>query len=88
MQVVLDEVPCVGLGLVSSVACVQYAVVHHGNEARDHVIRMAVEHIGLAVRSPAEVNGNLTIVSRQALNERSSIAKILGQSLGDLESLG
>ena len=49
---------------------------------------MAVEHIGLAVCSPAEVNGNLTIVLRQALNECSSIANVLGQGLGDLEPLG
>ena len=62
--------------------------MHHGDEARNHIIRMAVNHVSLAVCSPAEVNGNLTIVIGQALNECSSIAKILGQSLGDLETLG
>ena len=88
MQVVLNEVPRIRLGLVSGITCMQYAVVHHGDEARNHIIGMAVEHIGLAVCSPAEVNGNITIVIGQALYERSSIAKILRQSLGDLEPLG
>ena len=62
--------------------------MHHGDVARNHIIRMAVNHVSLAVRSPAEVNGNLTIVIGQALNECIGIAEVLRQSLGNLQSLG
>ena len=61
-KVCLDEVPSVGLGSVSGIACLQHAVVHHGNIARDNIVGVAVDEVGVAVCSPAEVDCQLAVI--------------------------
>ena len=61
-HVVLDEVPCVGLGNVSGIACVQDAVVHHRYISRHDIVWVAVVEVGMPVCSPAEVNGQLAVI--------------------------
>jgi hypothetical protein len=87
-QVVLNEMVRIATRHILGVTCVQHTVVHHGNITWGHIVWVAVAKVCVTMRSPAEVNRQVTVVSRQLADESRSVSDILGKCLDNAQALG